>query len=111
MRGKLEVLFGGVLLASAMVLAGCVAQTADDDDEALDETGSALVVEEVAAGGGGERGPITPRGQDTETGGDMAGSFKGSDRTQDPQPNPWIPQTPAPPPSDPGPNKNQHQTR
>jgi hypothetical protein len=108
MRGKLEVLFGGVLLASAMVLAGCVAQTADDD-EMIDETESPLVVEESSSGGG-DRGPITSRGQDTEAGGDMAGSFKGNEYTTDPQPNPWVPQSPAPP-SDPGPNKNQRQAR
>jgi hypothetical protein len=109
MRGKLEVLFGGLLLASAMVLAGCVAQTTDDD-EAVDEVDSALVVEDVTSGSG-ERGTVTFRGTDTETSGELTGSFKGNEYTTDPQPNPWVPQSPAPPPSDPGPNKNQHQAR
>jgi len=108
MRGKLEVLFGGLLLASAMVLAGCVAQTADDDDEALDEASEALVVGEVS---GGDRGNLPFRGKDgAATTGDAAGSIPGNDCTTDPQPNPWVPQSPAPPPGDPGP-KNQHDGR
>lgn len=107
MRAKLEVLFGGVLLASAMVLAGCVAETPTDDEaDALDEASAALIVEPV---GDGDRGPATPRVEDEDADGEVTGSFKGNECTTDPQPNPWVPQSPAPPPGDPGPNRNNQQ--
>ncbi len=106
MRGKLERLVGGVLLASAMMLAGCVAQVDDDEEEAIDESSSAFVVEPVAT----DRGDlVAPRVDGSAATGNLGGTFSGGDNSSDPQPNPWKPGTPAPAPGDPGPSQPSQQ--
>lgn len=101
MRRKLEVLFGGALLASALLLGGCIAPAADDESEDVGASGADLVLTEIDGDD-----PATPdtRAATTTTTTDAAGTFKGSDCASDPQPNPWRPD------GDPG-LKPQHNQR
>lgn len=96
MKRRLEVLVG-VLLASALTLGGCVAQTvdgdADDEVTAVGQARGALVGAPV--GSDPTRGPT---GSDPSNG-SIAKS--GPPGMSDPQPQPWKP-PPSGPPADPG---------
>lgn len=106
MRAKLERVVLGLLLASAMMLGGCIAQSGDDvgDEDALvEETQEALEVEDAAAGDPTDV-DLPARGGGSAA--EVPSTF-GDDCTSDPQPNPWVPTAmmKGPPrgPSDPGP--------
>lgn len=102
MKRRLEML-AGVLLASALMLGGCVAQTDDeDDDDVTDGQGrSALVTEPVA--GDASRAAATDTGTSEPL-------LMPALVMSDPQPQPWKP-PPAPSaaePSTPGTQQQQH---
>jgi hypothetical protein len=97
MKRKLEVLFG-LLLASALMLGGCVASSPDgddaDDDVTVDEAKSALV-------GAPSAGDPTRSTSGSDPGGGSGSVAKsGTPGMSDPQPTPWKP-PPSGPPADP----------
>lgn len=105
MIGKIHSL-AGVLFASAMMLAGCVAQVDESD---VDESAAALI------DSAGEVGapPAAPRVIEADDPvANVIDSVTGGDGSSDPQPNPWVPTASLPiGPNDPGPTPVQPKTR
>jgi hypothetical protein len=97
MMGKLQWLTSGVLLAAAMMLAGCLAPV--DDSEAEVDEAIAAVEEVDFTEGATDKGDIATTVNPLKVVNDGAA---------DPEPNPWVPTANASTlpgnPSDPGPS-------
>ena len=101
MKRRLAVLLG-VLLGSASMLGGCVAQTEDGD---ADDVATTVGQAQGALVGAPPSGDPTRSSTSNDPGtGPIANS--GPPGTSDPQPQPWKP-PPSGPPADPGPSDPQ----
>jgi len=92
MRSKLEVLWGGALFASVLILGGCVAQATDQEDEAVDEAvAPALAEDGEQVGANDEDASSVPTRLPLSlpSSGEAAGSRPGDDCMSNPEPNPW----------------------
>ena len=100
MMGKLQWLASGVLLAAAMMLAGCLAPVGDSEAE-VDE--SVAAIEAVDDGDD----PVIDREDALAEANPVLSSVGGGDESADPEPNPWVPTAGAALPGgphDPGPS-------
>jgi hypothetical protein len=103
MNGKLVSrwsLVGGALMASALMLGGCVAEAGDDED--VGETQAALNPDPTPSGHGAlvgvvdtGQGVILEAPDGTDPGGDPNGDASGDGC--EPEPNPWVPNPQQPP--------------
>ena len=90
MKRRLEMLLGA-LLASALLIGGCVAQAGetddDDDDVSEGQVHAALVADAVVSG--------THATTSTDQGSSSSLVLSAPHVLSDPQPQPWVPPAPA----------------
>jgi hypothetical protein len=92
MTGKRAWMVGAALAASALMLAGCVAETADDEAPTA-QTGAALVIQpELPKQQGGTQG-TPPGGASVPSTAPAENNDEEGTPGSDPEPSPWTPQT------------------